>query len=166
MAYLIIAGFSGIGKTTLGKKYKNVIDLDSAEYAYDDTDISYLSLEQRKGMSRKKNKNWPENYIKAINEAKEKYDYVLVWDRLDIINEYIKNNIDFILCYPSYSSLDIYKQRYKDRGNSNVYIEKKIKEYDEKMKFFNKLNVEKIVLDGNDTLENYLLRKGYNLIKK
>ena len=33
---LIIAGFSGIGKTYLGNKYKNVIDLDPAPYAYTD----------------------------------------------------------------------------------------------------------------------------------
>lgn len=166
MASIIIAGFSGIGKTSLGKKYSNVIDLDSAEYAYDDSDILYLSLEQRKGIDRKQNKEWPENYIKAIKDAILKYEYVLVWDRIDIVEEYIKNKLDFILCYPSKDSLEIYKERYKNRGNSDFYIDKKIKEYDEKMKFFNKLNIKKIVLEGNDTLEKYLIRNGYRLIEK
>lgn len=163
---VIIAGFSGIGKTSLGKKYSNVIDLDSAEYAYDDSDILYLNLEQRKGMDRKQNKEWPENYIKAIKDATCKYEYVLVWDRIDIVEEYIKNNLDFILCYPSKDSLEIYKKRYKNRGNSDFYIDKKIKEYDEKMKFFKELNVKKIILEGDDTLEKYLLRNEHKLIEK
>ena len=97
---IVIAGFSGIGKTELEKKYKNVIDLDAAEYIYDDTEIMHIPFEQRKGMNRKKNPNFPKNYIDAIKDAKIKYDLVLVWDRQDIITEYIKNNIDFILCYP------------------------------------------------------------------
>ena len=34
------------------------------------------------------------------------------------------------------------------------------------MKFFNKLNIKKIVLEGNDTLEKYLIRNGHKLIEK
>lgn len=31
---VIIAGFGGVGKTTLAKKYKNVLDLESTPYKY------------------------------------------------------------------------------------------------------------------------------------
>ena len=34
------------------------------------------------------------------------------------------------------------------------------------MKFFKELNVKKIVLEGNDTLEKYLLRNDHKLIEK
>lgn len=56
---IVIAGFSGIGKTVLGTKYKNVLDLDAAPYVYDDTDMLSISFEQRKGMKRKANPAWP-----------------------------------------------------------------------------------------------------------
>lgn len=32
---VIISGFGGVGKTTLAKKYKNVIDLESSPFKYD-----------------------------------------------------------------------------------------------------------------------------------
>lgn len=163
---IVIAGFSGIGKTTLGSKYKNVIDLDAAEYVYDDTDILHIPFEQRKGMDRKKNPDFPKNYIEAIKSAIYKYDLVLVWDREDILNEYIKNKIDFILCYPDESEFLNYATRFKSRGNTDDYIKWKINQYYEKLPFFNKLNVKKIILSDNETLEDYLKKNNYNLINK
>jgi len=163
---IVIAGFSGIGKTELEKKYKNVIDLDAAEYIYDDTEIMHIPFEQRKGMNRKKNPNFPKNYIDAIKDAKIKYDLVLVWDRQDIITEYIKNNIDFILCYPDEKDIITYKIRYKNRGNTDEYIKWKLNQYYEKIPFFNKLCIKKIILSNNETLEDYLINNNFNLIKK
>ena len=74
---LIIAGFSGIGKTYLGNKYQNVIDLDAASYAYTDIELENLNMEERKGLKRSPNKDFPNNYIKAIEEAKKQYDIIL-----------------------------------------------------------------------------------------
>ena len=54
---LIIAGFAGIGKTTLAKKYKNVIDLESSIYKWDNTGFEDVPVEQRKGIIRKENPN-------------------------------------------------------------------------------------------------------------
>lgn len=163
---IIIAGFSGIGKTVLASKYKNVLDLDAAEYAYDDSDILDIPFEKRKGGKRKTNPLWPQNYIKAINKAKDEYDIILVWDREDIIKEYINNGIDFILCYPVKDDLNNYIKRYRDRGNSEKYIKWKIEQYDEKMEYFKNLDVPKIILANNDTIETYLIKQNYNLVKK
>lgn len=156
---LIIAGFSGIGKTMLAKKYKNVIDLDSSEFVYDDSDIIDIPFEKRKGIkNRKKNLLWPQNYINTIISLKEKgnYDIILVWDREDIIKEYLLNKIDFVLCYPSKEDLYNYSKRFKNRGNTEEYIQFKLEQYNEKMEFFKELNVEKIILPYNYTLEDYL----------
>jgi len=160
---IIIAGFSGIGKTTLAKKYKNVIDLDSAEFVYDDSNMLHVPFEKRKGEKRKPNINWPNNYINAIKEAIHQYDLVLVWDREDIIEEYIKNDIDFILCYPTKEDLNEYIKRFRARGNTEKYIQMKLKQYDEKIKLFTNLKIEKIILTNNETIEDYLKKNNFEL---
>lgn len=160
---IIIAGFSGIGKTTLAKKYKNVIDLDASEYAYDETDILDVDIEKRKGEYRKPNSNWPYNYIEAIKKAVDDYDIVLVWDREDIIKEYLKNKLDFMICYPSKNDLENYVQRYKNRGNSDKYIKMKLNQYNDRIKLYNTLNVQKIILNNNETLEDWLIKNNYIL---
>lgn len=163
---LVIAGFSGIGKTELAKKYNNVIDLDSADYAYDNSALLHLPLEARKGKKRPSNPMWPDNYISVIKESLVKYDLVLVWDREDIIEEYFNNGINFVLCFPDKSDLDNYISRYRKRGNSEEYIKMKLEQYDFKMPFFERLNVDKIILKDNETLEDYLVRNNYKLVLK
>ena len=72
---IIVAGFGAIGKTTLGNKYDNIIDMESGYYQWDNTGFEDIPYEQRKGKKeRPKNKNWPDNYHKAILKATEKYD--------------------------------------------------------------------------------------------
>lgn len=166
MKGIVIAGFSGIGKTTLANKYKNVIDLDAREFAYDDSDIMHIPLEKRKGEKRPANPNWPQNYIDAIKKVINKYDIILVWDREDIIKEYLKNKIEFILCYPAKEDLKYYIQRFKERGNTPQYIEWKLKQYEEKLLFFQTLTVKKIILVKNETLEDYLKNNKIKLVSK
>lgn len=163
---IVIAGFSGIGKTELARKYSNVLDLDSASYVYDDSEILHIPFEQRKGEKRKPNTLWPNNYIEAIQDNLSKFDYVLVWDREDIINAYIKNGIDFILCYPSREALQEYPQRFRNRGNTEQYIKMKLEQYEEKMRFFAQLDVEKIILKEKETLEDYFIKAGIYLNTK
>lgn len=158
---IIIAGFSGIGKTTLAKKYKNVIDLDASEYVYDETDLLNIDIERRKGEYRKPNPNWPGNYIEAIKKSLYKYDIVLVWDREDIIEEYIKNKFNFMVCYPSKNDLDNYVRRYKNRGNSDKYIKMKLNQYDNRIKLYDELKLEKVILNNNETIEDWLLKNNY-----
>lgn len=163
---MVIAGFSGIGKTELAKKYKNVIDLDAAPYVYDDSDILDIPFEERKGMKRKDNSEWPNNYIKAIKEAIIDYDFVLVWDREDIIYKYLEEGINFTLCYPNVDDLILYSERFKDRGNTDEYIDWKTNQYYEKISFYESISVDKIVLKNNETLEDYFIKNGFNLIKR
>ncbi len=163
----IIAGYPGVGKTYLASKYKNVIDLDSAQFAYIiDDELLNLKSEKRKGLYTKNNPNWPQNYIDAIKIAIKNYDYVLVWTRMDAIEEYQKNNFNFSICYPDKNSFLNYEKRYKDRENNDIYINKKNKEYYEYIEIFEKMKVNKIILKGKETLEDYLLKNKAKLFLK
>lgn len=166
MSGIVIAGFAGIGKTTLAKKYKNVIDLESSLYKYDNSLIENIPVEKRKGLrDRKINKDWPLNYINKIKESIELYDIVLVWIHKDVLKLYEENKIEYILCYPNSNAIDIYKQRYINRGNRKEYIDKVVNTYDVVKKEFDEKDAEKIILDGEETLEDYLLKNGFKLIK-
>lgn len=165
MSGIVIAGFAGIGKTTLASKYQNVIDLESSLYKWDNSLMENISIEARKGLKREENKDWPLNYINKIKEAIEIYDIVLVWIKPEVLKIYDKYNISYILCYPNKDSLDFYKQRYIDRGNNEEYINKVMNSFDLMEKQLKEKNVDKMILNGNETLEDFLLRNGFNLIK-
>ena len=51
---IIIAGFATCGKSVLGKKYSNVIDLESSNYKYNTTGLKNVSVEMRKKESENK----------------------------------------------------------------------------------------------------------------
>lgn len=163
---IVIAGFAGIGKTTLSKKYKNVIDLESSIYKWDNSKLEDIPVEERKGILREENKDWPLNYINEIKKQMINYDIVLVWIHPDVLKIYDKYNIPYVLCYPSKNALKHYEQRYKNRGNNIEYINKVIDTYDMRIKQFEKFSAKKIILNEDETLEDYLFEKNYELIKK
>ena len=77
---MIISGFPGIGKTTLAKKYVNVIDMESSDYSHILTDEERkIPREELKGAKKsKKNPRWPINYIEEIIKNMNKYDIILI----------------------------------------------------------------------------------------
>ena len=117
---IVIAGFAGIGKTSLAKKYSNVIDLESSPYKYDYSSTIIDDIEKVKGeKNRSLNKDFPLNYIKAIKSAIENYDIVLVWIHPEeVLPYYDKYGIDYYLCFPNKEALFEYETRFINRGNS------------------------------------------------
>ena len=158
---IIVAGFGAIGKTTLGKKYDNVIDMESGMYQWDNTGFEHIPYELRKGKKeRPKNFEWPDNYHKAVIEMTEKYDVVLTsmhWHLLDFFEE---NNIEYYLAFPTLDSEEVLEKRCYKRGNNKVFTDKlKINLYDwnEKIKKYHPKKLLRINKD--EYLEDVLKRE-------
>jgi len=161
----IIAGFAGIGKTTVATKYKNVYDLESTRYEWDCAEYKDIAVERLKGKERIKNPLWPQNYIDEIKDKMQEYDILFVKAHPDILEVYDKENIQYVICYPCKQALGEYKRRYVERGNSAEYMERTINSYDWKVKRWSENPSNKIILGENEVLEVYLIKNGYNLVK-
>ena len=83
----LIGGFKAIGKTTLARKYDNVIDLESSDYKYLlDDNLKEFSKEERKGRKdRVKNPEYPMNYINEMISLKNQGKIVLFACKKEII---------------------------------------------------------------------------------
>lgn len=165
---MIIAGWAGIGKTTLAKKYSNVIDIESSPFKWDYTGMDPGDYEKMKGRKdRIPNKNFPQNYINAVKEAEKRYDVVCVWCHPEqIFPHYDKNGIDYIICYPSKDAIVEYEDRMRGRGNSEEFIAGVMNSFDKRWEEFLSNPHKKIILDKGETLENRLIKMGVKLIKK
>ena len=167
MKKIIIAGFAGVGKTSLAKKYKNVVDLESSRYVYDYSSFSAEEYEKLKGTkNRIPNKNFPDNYIDAIRDSIQKYDVILIWLKLEMLPLYEKNDVDYIICYPSKNAFKNYIGLYRNRGNNDDWIKSVCEAYPKYVKALKDNKHQKIILKENETLETYLLRIGCKLLKK
>jgi len=121
---LIIAGFGAIGKSFLGDKYPNIIDLESGNYAHINNNVEHIPVEKRKGTDiREPHPDWPENYYKAILQARKKYDIVLTSMHWHLLEFYEKNAIPYYLVFPQQGLEQEYAQRCYARGNNVKFTE-------------------------------------------
>jgi len=162
---LIISGFGGVGKSTLAKKYKNVIDLESTEYQWI-VDPKVGNREEIKAsMNREKNPEYPDNYIKAIKEAMTKYDVICVRYNGTKDPNFL-DEFDYVVCYPTKRAFNNhYIRRYRERGNTEEFIEV-IKRYFAICYEKSKNLTNKIVLRDDETLEDALIRIGVELVPR
>lgn len=110
--------YTATGKSTVGRKYSNVIDMESTLFKYVNTKAEN---EQDKGTIREIDKDYPANYFDALMSVKDKYDYILISD--SICNEWLKKyGFPYWQVYPSIELKDEYLQRMKERGNNADFI--------------------------------------------
>lgn len=162
----IIAAFATCGKTILGKKYKNVIDLESSKYKFKNNSLENIPIEARKGLNRERNEEWPYNYYKAIDEATRLYDIVLVQLKPEHFDYFDKNNIKYSIVYPDINNFDIVRERCIKRGNNEKFtqrLEEVFLPYYEDCLNRNYENM--YILANDETLEDCLLKNNYKLEK-
>ena len=156
---IFVYAFTATGKSSVAKKYSNVIDMESTLYKYKGLDKEDESL---KGTIRKLNTEWPQNYFDALMKVKDKYDYILISD--DICNKFlIENHFEYWWVYPKKELKSEYLDRCKKRGNNYEFISWYSKQWDKwLLECINDKNASKhIELNSNEYLEDVLpnLRK-------
>lgn len=157
MKGIIVHSFIGSGKTTLGNKYKNVIDLESISDAYILTDEQKkLGTEAIKGLDKIKNPDFEKIYYKKLLEAQKNYDFVLIPYR--VLELCRKMNLKYWLVYPNKNCREEYLERLRNRGNPENLIKIVDEGFDEFIENREKdtFAEKKIVLKSGEFLENAL----------
>lgn len=129
----IILAFPCMGKTYYAQHNpEKALDLESSDYLFDRTGYERLTSEEFKGIpNRKPKKNGVVDYLEAIDKAVKsgKYDYIFTAQNPDIVHGIIKlgYNVHYLKPLPTKQSEVIFKQRAKDRGNNEAWIENVVK---------------------------------------
>ena len=129
----IILAFPCMGKTYYAQNHPaKVLDLESSDYFFDKTGYEHLTSEEFKGIpNRKLKENGLADYLKAIDEAVKsgKYDYVFTAQNPEYRPRYHRTRLRRTLLkpLPTEQSEAIFKQRAKDRGNNDTWIEGTVK---------------------------------------
>ena len=154
---IFVYAFTAAGKSVAAEKYSNVIDMECTKYKYEE-----VTTEETKGTKRTLKRDWPGNYFRALTEAKDKYDYILVADKIcDLyINAY---NYEYWRVYPNRALKNEYIDRCKARGNNDEFVYYYGKYWDKWIDMYkNDKKAKKIIeLQSNQFLEDVLpnLRK-------
>lgn len=156
----VVSVFAGLGKTSVGNKYNNVLDLRSSAYRCDYSNINEADYEKMKcSKSRVPNPEWPTNYLNAIIDAQEKYDLILVPSNPDIRELLVKNKIAFLFVLPEKNNdtKNELLQRYKDRGNSSELIDTVMNYFDDWSRSQNDYDYPIAIVKNGKYLEDLLL---------
>lgn len=123
---MLLFAFPGMGKTTLAKKYRNVIDLEMSDIKYDNSSVSHLNKEERKSTPRPiKDPRYRQTYIqKAMGLHREGKTVLVALNFLFplLLVLFSRGELEAQIFIPHPSLRKEYKQRYIQRGNNPRFI--------------------------------------------
>ena len=157
----IISGFAGIGKTTAAKKNPRFLDLESSKFKWIVPEgLEQLSSEEQKGLSlRNMNPEWPRNYLGKILVSMEKtddFDFIFISPSQEILDTLELLDVDFTLVFPSLDSKEEMLDRYRNRNNSEEFINKIDTKYEEIYHWLSSKTQNKIILKKGQYLSDIL----------
>ena len=118
----IISAFPGTGKSYYHINHpETTLDSDSSLFSwlYDD-DGNKLYDDDEKPI---RNPWFPSNYIEHIKSNIGKYEYIFVSSHKEVREALVDNCLLFYLVYPDFDDIDIYIERYKQRGSPERFID-------------------------------------------
>lgn len=122
---LVISAFPCCGKSYMYKNYQykySILDSDSS-------DFKWLSKEEKIA-----NPDFPNNYIKHIQDNIGKIDIIFVSSHLEVRELMTKAKIEFCTVYPDEKLLNEWVGRMYRRGNDKSFIDFQIDHWDQFMK--------------------------------
>ena len=114
---LIISAFPGCGKTHLFNNNETdiILDSDSSKYSW---------VKDESGENTKtRNPEFPNNYIKHIEENIGIADIILVSSHSNVRNALENSKIDYTIVSPDKDLKNEWLERFKNRGNQKDFIE-------------------------------------------
>lgn len=159
----IIAGFAGIGKTTLARKNKDVIDMEIRNYKYANWNPDY-DLHEWYEKEHIINDNYLEKYLEAVRDEIENGNHkvVFIWVYDDVLEWLQSQNIKYTMAFWDKNQegiQDFLQERYTKRGNPQTWIARVLAYLNEIYKYAEKNNVDSIILKKNENIEQILKEK-------
>lgn len=161
MKTTIISGFPGIGKTSARHVASGlhvvILDMESTPYAWV---YDYFDLDE----PRKRNPNFPKNYVDALELFVKKgdYTYILISSHEEVRSELRKRGIKYLIVAPKNTAemKNEYCKRYLRRGSDIGLISKIYREWDE---MFESIKADPslcVWLDSGEYLADVLSKEG------
>lgn len=123
---MFLFAFPGMGKTTLAKKYTDVVDLEMSDIKYDNSSVRHLTKEERKSTKRPlKDKRYKTIYVNKAYTLNRQGKTVLValnFLMRMLLTMSIRGGVPFHIYIPHPSLKEEYRQRYISRGNNDRFI--------------------------------------------
>ncbi|AER20287.1 hypothetical protein NKX15_07960 [Streptococcus suis] len=113
---MFLFAFPGMGKTTLAKKYTDVVDLEMSDIKYDNSSVRHLTKEERKSTKRPlKDKRYKTIYVNKAYTLHRQGKTVLValnFLMRMLLAMSIRGGVPFHIYIPHPSLKEEYRQRY------------------------------------------------------
>lgn len=135
----VISAYPCCGKSYIVDNVDYMFRGEEEEVFVLDSDSSRFSWLQENG-EKKRNPDFPNNYIKHIKENIGKVDYIFVSSHADVRKALAKEKIKFTLVVPEKKLLNEWMIRMYNRGNDDAFINLQIDNWD---KWLNEIDEEK-----------------------
>ena len=106
---VVVSGFPGTGKSfVVFSSEVDAIDSDSSSYSWLEPGV--------------RNPDFPDNYIKHIEESVGKHDFIFVSSHQVVRESLEAKGIQHFIVVPGGADKDLYIERYRQRGNEELFV--------------------------------------------